>query len=1012
MATVLQDADSNTFSQLEVTLCGIKDGDSEVLVSSYSNRVIARTDANGTCRFKLFRSRGNSNTTDYNNLLTSFTYRNTQDEPLPGLRTVTFQVMDADNGSTLFSGAMASNRAISEVTVETVNDHRPIFSQTEYTAQIDEELSIGSSIGVTLQANDGDRYGSDRLAFSLVPSVDSAHFSVNASTGDITIKQRVNYEGMPPLSQLVFNVSVEDHPNDPTISLSSTAIVRVTVNDINDNTPAILTPDALVANVNEDSIVDSFVMEVMATDADSGSNGAIQYSINEGMAVPFIINTTSGEITVAQGLDFDTGAQDYNFTVTAQDLGQPARSSTAHVLVNLVDVNDNTPQFDLAEYEVIIPESTVAGSSILQVTVTDDDSGSNGEVDLTLDDDSVFEIVSNGTLRLKQELDYDTLTDTNITLSLTAKDRGPTPLSAVVTILVSVEDVNDNSPVFSSSQYTAQFREDAPIGYVVERLSAMDNDTNDQLTFTLLSAGPFALNRSTGVLTVASALDYEQQQSYRLTASVSDGLHSSTASVIIAITDVNDNSPIFNTQQTAFFVREDASPSFVVANLSATDVDSGANARLVYRIASGNVGKAFSVDLDGILRPAMNLDRETLSEYQLTVVVEDTGTPTLNNSVTVKITVLDANDNPPMLNPSSTKFAYTEGSPSIPIAVGLSVDDADADLMQSATIRLEAPSCQLTPEQLDQSCGSNATCQSACGEMLEVTPPSDTIALKSTSLFVWSLTGAASTSVYSAALRTLRYSSRAVEPAAGDRRVVVTVSDGVQESSPLVITISMQLLNEHRPIITAQKTNFSFDEGSTPMQIGLSAGIRVTDEDASTDSLIHSLNISLLDSPDGFSESIAVQTNRSDSIDVLESTIGQKLTLRGIATVENYTDVLKSLQYVNTAEEPTTGQRRIQLIASDSQNSSRSLILRVDVVAVDDNPTEFSVGQSQVQYTEGSGDIDLTSLAGLQIVDQDETNSDVTITGPLDVAVSGGEDQRLSAAAQIPGVSTESESLT
>lgn len=240
-----------------------------------------------------------------------------------------------------------------------------------------------------------------------------------------------------------------------------------------------------------------------------------------------------------------------------------------------------------------------------------------------------------------------------------ATDQGTPPQSASASVVVTVQDVNDNDPVFEPKIYEAVVSEDDPPGTPVATVTATDADEDTRLHYELTSGntrGRFAITSQNGkgLITVAQPLDYKQEKRYVLTVTASDfGGRSDTATVYVNVSDANNFAPVFENAPYSASVFEDAPVGTTVLVVSATDNDVGVNAQITYslgeEIGDTNHISDFAINPQtGAIVTTKTLDRETTSGYLLTVTAKDGGNPPLSDTTDVEISVTDVNDNFPI----------------------------------------------------------------------------------------------------------------------------------------------------------------------------------------------------------------------------------------------------------------------------------------------------------------------------------------------------------------------------
>lgn len=304
---------------------------------------------------------------------------------------------------------------------------------------------------------------------TLTIETEADKFLIDQLTGMLMTKVKLDYEAQ---KNYTVRVSVSDGTNHDEAS------VHVDVLDINDNSPNFATSSVTI-NIPEDTAIGANVTYVQATDADSGLNAEIRYSL-EGSAGMFSMNAETGSIIVAAALDREIQDK-YNLIVVAQDQGRPALSATASVEVRLTDVNDNPPIFTTQRYEASVLENAIIGMNVIVVNATDKDEGPNGKVTYhiakqePLSSPTAFSIdPTSGIISVAQKLDYSKAK--KYSLEVEGRDGGSPSLTGSTTVVVSVEDVNDKAPKFSKDQYDVAVYENVAPGSPLVSLEVTDEN--------------------------------------------------------------------------------------------------------------------------------------------------------------------------------------------------------------------------------------------------------------------------------------------------------------------------------------------------------------------------------------------------------------------------------------------------------------------------------------------------------------------------------------------------------
>ncbi|XP_037628924.1 cadherin EGF LAG seven-pass G-type receptor 3 isoform X2 [Sebastes umbrosus] len=556
-------------------------------------------------------------------------------------REYTLRVRAQDNGRP----PLSNNTGIVSVQVTDVNDNPPIFVSTPFQASVLESAPVGSSI-LHIQAIDTDSADNARLEYRLTGTSSDTPFVINSATGWVTVSSILDRESV---EHYFFGVEARDYGLPP---LSATASVTITVMDVNDNRPEFLQKE-YYARLNEDASVSTSVLTVTAVDRDV--NSAVTYQITGGNTRNrFSISTAGGAglLSLALPLDYKQERR-YVLTVTASDR---TLHDICQVHINITDANTHRPVFQSAHYSVSVNEDRPPGSTVVVISATDDDVGENARITYFLEDNiPQFRIdTATGAITLQAELDYED--QMTYTLAITAKDNGIPQKADTTYVEVNVNDVNDNAPQFLSPRYQGTVSEDAPPFTSVLQISATDRDAhaNGRVQYTFQNGedgdGDFTIEPTSGIVRTVRRLDRESVPFYELTAyAVDRGVPPQRTPVHIQVTvlDVNDNAPVFPADDFEVLVKENSAVGSVVAQITATDPDEGANAQIMYQIVEGNIPEIFQMDIfSGELTSLIDLDYEARNEY--VIVVQATSAPLVSRA-TIRIRLVDQNDNWPTL---------------------------------------------------------------------------------------------------------------------------------------------------------------------------------------------------------------------------------------------------------------------------------------------------------------------------------------------------------------------------
>ncbi|NWY15368.1 PCD23 protein, partial [Aphelocoma coerulescens] len=578
------------------------------------------------------------------------------------------------------------------ISVTDINDNPPVFLTKSDKVTISHTQPPGTAVYIA-HAEDKDSGLNGAIKYSIASKQSNA-FSIDPSLGVVNLTRTVFAEKQ---QEYTLHIAAEDCGSPPLTSLLVLTVldslaVKIVILDINDNSPSFTSLP--LSYVMEDVEVGFLVHHIIAKDPDEGRNGQVTYHIlsgNENKA--FVLDKITGLLTTAHLLDHEVQER-YSLTVMALDDGSPALSATQVLTIIVLDVNDETPVFLKQLYKTAVHENQDPGEFVIKVEAVDRDAGLNSLLQYEILPGAGYEKFkmnsNSGELITAASLDKETQEVFSIKGS-SCHDLGSPSRSSTAQLYLTVLDENDHSPLFAKTQYQISVTEDVEEGSAILDLSASDEDDglNGEVMYSLIddTYGAFAIDSVTGSIISTKALDRETKSQYTFRAVASDcSTHfprSTTVTfcgVTVLIQDVNDNVPKFEQSYYKASVWEGQSPKTDIIQVFATDLDSGLNGETEYSILSGNENGAFLIDSTrGILATNTGLDYENTSSYRfLVLLASDHGTPSLNSTATVLITVLDVNDNPPVF--SSPEY-YVHVKESIPIGshiTEVSAKDSDA----------------------------------------------------------------------------------------------------------------------------------------------------------------------------------------------------------------------------------------------------------------------------------------------------------------------------------------------
>ncbi|XP_053332588.1 cadherin-23 [Clarias gariepinus] len=581
------------------------------------------------------------------------------------IETITLQIQAAQRDD-----STKTANAIVLVTIEDVDDNAPAFDYSNYTHFIPEN-SPQDSLILQVKVTDKDK-GGFVGTLRIVP--DTAPFSISPD-GSVMVKTPAELD-RETTKNFVFQIEARE---DPPSSHSTMASVFIFLLDENDNSP-VFGSSKYEGKVFLNDTVGTQVVKVEATDLDEGPNGEISYFIDFGNDEGyFVINENTGAITLKKTIPLqENKILQFLLYVTARDGGSVSQSSS--VPVEIKAPGDSRPQFFQKIYEGKVEEEQDAGAEIVKVTFLSLSPAVPVTLTVQTDTDKFSIDQTTGMLTTRVKLDYETRRNYTIGVSISDGTNSDEAL-----VVVFVLDINDNSPKFASSSITVNIPEDVKLGANVTNVKATDADSglNAEIRYRLEgSAGMFRIDPETSLILVVEKLDREIQDTYNLLVVAEDQgrpPRSATASVVVVLTDVNDNPPIFSTQRYEASVLENATIGTNVTVVTATDKDEGLNSLVTYHISKQDPTSSpapFSIDtVSGIISVAEMLDYSKAKKYTLEVEGMDGGSPSLTGTTVVVILVEDVNDKPPKFSKNRYDVAIYENIPPGSPIVSLEVTD-------------------------------------------------------------------------------------------------------------------------------------------------------------------------------------------------------------------------------------------------------------------------------------------------------------------------------------------------
>ncbi|XP_006891260.1 PREDICTED: protocadherin-12 [Elephantulus edwardii] len=579
-----------------------------------------------------------------------------------------------------------------EIQVLDINDHQPQFPKGKQELEISESASLHTRIPLD-RAVDPDTGPNTLHTYSLSPS---EHFTLEVIVGPDETKyaELVVVKELDREVHSFFDLVLTAFDNgDP--PKSGTSLVKVNVLDSNDNSP-VFSESSLALEIQEDAAPGTPLINLTATDPDQGPNGEVEFFLSKHMPPEvletFSIDAKTGQVRLHGPLDYEKNPA-YEVDVQARDLGPNPIPAHCKVLIKILDVNDNAPSIHVtwASQSPLVSEALPKDSFIALIMAKDSDSGNNGLVHCWLSqklghfrlkktNGNTYMLLTNATLDREKWPKY--------TLTLLAQDQGPQPLLTEEQLSIQISDANDNAPVFERSRYEVSIWENnLPFLHLITiKAHDIDLGVNGQISYRIQDSTVshlVAIDINTGEVTAQRTLDYEQMASFEVWVIAEDRGQpqlASSVSMWVHLLDVNDNAPevvqpVLSNGRASLSVLVNAStghvlvpietpnglgpthaatptpvlqnpPPFLLATIVARDADSGANGELLYSIRRGNKASLFvlSPDLGQLFINVTNASSLIGSEWELDIVVEDRGSPSLQTQAQLRVTFISSVD--------------------------------------------------------------------------------------------------------------------------------------------------------------------------------------------------------------------------------------------------------------------------------------------------------------------------------------------------------------------------------
>ncbi|XP_070994977.1 protocadherin gamma-C5-like isoform X3 [Oncorhynchus clarkii lewisi] len=551
-----------------------------------------------------------------------------------------------------------------EVEIQDMNDNSPSFPSKQHTLEIAESTAAG--VRFPLESAQDPDVGSNSLKSYTLSKDECFTLKLKEITGGRKVPELVLAKPLDREKKVFHQLLLTALDGGNPIR-SGTAQITITVLDNNDNIP-VFEKTVYKVYVSESSAKGTLILQPKATDIDEGQNGEVDYAFGvhtpDSVLSVFEIDPVTGKLFLKGELDFES-AVNFEIDISAKDKGTPKMEGHCSVQVEVVDVNDNSPEIVLTSKPSPVREDAPSGTVVALISVRDLDSGNNGNVTLELPRDYPFKLKpsfsNNYALVTSGVLDRESFSEYKI--EITATDSGSPPLTTKKTIPVSIIDVNDNSPKFTQSFYDVYLKENGLPGSMLSSVSASDLDFGDnaKISYSILdskvSVSSYVyMNSDNGSIYSMHSFDYETLKVFQILVQAKDHGSpslSSNATVHVFILDQNDNAPAVIYPSAALDslshqkMPRSSKAGHLVTKVTAVDADSGHNAWISYKLAEATDASLFNVNLyTGEVRTKRAVSEQDDSSQRLLIEIKDDGEPVQSSTVTVAILVEDGLQEP------------------------------------------------------------------------------------------------------------------------------------------------------------------------------------------------------------------------------------------------------------------------------------------------------------------------------------------------------------------------------
>ncbi|XP_072368886.1 protocadherin alpha-C2-like [Scyliorhinus torazame] len=538
-----------------------------------------------------------------------------------------------------------------------------ISGQIRYS--IPEELEYGAFVGNIAEDLKLNIWELSARNFRLVSDDRNQYMEVNVENGILHVGERIDREhlcGQRSTCSISFQIALDNPPEMHRVA--------VEILDVNDNSPS-FSKDVYSLRIIEFTAPGARYPLESAFDPDAGSNTISGYQISPNSHFGLKVQTRSdggkmAGLLLEKPLDREEQSA-FHLVLTAIDGGIPHRSGTAQIIISIMDANDNAPVFDHGIYRTNVLENAPEGTLVIKVNAVDLDEGTNAELTYSFTSHTLqmarelFRLdPGTGEIRVQGVLDFE---QNNLhELHVEAVDKSYFAMTGHTKVLVGLIDVNDNIPEVEVTSVSSTIPEDAHAGTIIAAISVRDPDVgeNGQIQCAIDVNIPFKLQKAQNdnfKLVSNDVLDCEMYPEYNISISCWDsGLPPLAAikSILVSISDVNDNAPKFTQPSYNVLVMENNQPGAFLSAVIALDPDLGQNGAVTYSFLENKMQNVstppISINLEsGSIYALLSFDYEQLKNFQTIVQAQDAGLPPLSSTAIVNVIILDQNDNAPVI---------------------------------------------------------------------------------------------------------------------------------------------------------------------------------------------------------------------------------------------------------------------------------------------------------------------------------------------------------------------------